>query len=112
MPCLLKRQDAAAAALEMGMIGSRCATARTVVEHHQLGKVIQQLVYFRIMRGYLLGFMPPKWDGIMFGQDGERIDEQFKILVNRLRHLLFRSVFLAEETRAGGQRFVVNLGTR
>ena len=48
LPLFLQRQHARATGLKMGMIGSRCATARTIIEDCEVWESLQQPVDFII----------------------------------------------------------------
>ena len=109
LPSLLQGQDAACSGLEMHVVGSAGTTLRTVVEHHQLGISSKQLMYLTIVRENALWLMAPGRNREVHRQDGERIDEELKLLVDILRHLHAWAVFLAQETGAAGYRRFVYL---
>ena len=53
---------------------------------------------FAIMAEDFLGLVLLAGDGVVGRKDGERIDQQFILVVHRLLHLQFGTVLLAEET--------------
>ena len=83
----------------MHVIGSRGTATRTVIEHHEVGKTLQNLVHFTIVSLYRLRLMLQRRDSEMMRKNRERVEKQLEARVYLLRHLLGRTVFLTKETR-------------
>ena len=106
----------------MQVVGSTGTTHRTIVEHGQVGVSLQQLPHRTYMLGYALWLMLCRGYGEMYGQDGERIQQQLKAMPLLLFpallrggggacHLHLRPILLTEETRPLVKGLLVNLRT-
>ena len=67
---------------------------------------------FAIMAEDFLGLVLLAGDGVVGRKDGERIDQQFILVVYRLLHLQFGTVLLTEETGTFCQCLLVDFGSR
>ena len=112
LPRLLQGQYAAGACLEMGMVGRRGPTERTIVKDHHLRIFLKQLMYLAIRLQNPLRLMLHTGDGEVLWQDGERVHQQFILVVDDFLHLFLRTVLFTEETRSFGDGLLVNLRPR
>ena len=94
------------------MVGGAGSTFRTVIEYHQLGVSLQNLVHLTIVRQYALRLVLACGNGEVHRQYRERIYQQLELLVKGLRHLLLRAVLRTEEARAVGDGRPVDFGSR
>ena len=92
------------------MVRCRGTTEWTVVEHHQLRIMIQQLYHLAVHSTNLLCVMTTGGDGEMHRQDGVGIDQQLIVHILHLGQLFLRAVLSAEETGTGGYRLLSDGG--
>ena len=111
LPRLLEGQRATGACLEMGMIGGRGATLRSVVEHHQFRILLEQLMNLAIGLADQLRHVLHIRNGEVDRQDGVGVDEEVVLAVDGLLELLLGTVVLAEETGALVDDLLVDAGT-
>ena len=95
----------------MGMVWCGGTALGTVVEDHQLGIVVEQLMDLAVGLADELRLVPDAGDGEVDGQDGEGIDEQVVLAVNALLHLFLGTVLLTEETGALGDGLGIDPGS-
>ena len=93
----------------MHVVGSTCSTLRTVVEYHQFRILIQQTVDLTIIVLDALRLVFLLRNGKMNRKDWIGVDEKMETTVNILRHLLCRTVLVAEEARTFRQGLGIDL---
>ena len=111
LPRHLQREHTTGASLEMSMVGSRGTTLGTIVEHHHLRILLEQLVNLAIRVEYALGLMLQRGDSEVLWEYWERIDEQLILAVDILLYLFLRTILFTEETRALGDGLLIHLGS-
>ena len=111
LPGQLDGQYSARTSLEMGMIGRRCATLRTIIKYQHLRILLKQLVYLTVFVVNLLWLVLHAGNGEVDRQDGEGVHQQVILIVDVLLYLLLRAILLAEETGACCHRFLIDAGT-
>ena len=93
----------------MGVIGSRSTALWSVIEYHHLWILGKQLVNLAIGITNQLRLVLYRWNGKVDGQDGEGVDQQVELSIDRFLNLLLGAILLAQETGALGQCLLVNL---
>ena len=111
LPLFLQGKDTRGTCLQMGMVGCRGTTERSVIEDHQFGIMSQQLYHLAIHATNLLGLMPAGRNGEMHGEDGIWVDQQFIVHILYFRQLLCGTVLPAQETRTGCNGLLGDGGT-
>ena len=91
------------------MIGSRSTALWSVIEYHHLWILGKQLVNLAIGITNQLRLVLYRWNGKVDGQDGEGVDQQVELSIDRFLNLLLGAILLAQETGALGQCLLVNL---
>ena len=99
-PSRLQRQLSCRARLQVQVVGSRGPASWSVVEHCDFGICLEQLMYLRIVVGYLLRLVPSRGYSKMRVEYGEWIHEDIQFCVEGLDDLFLWPVFRTEETRA------------
>ena len=112
LPFGLQRHKTTRTGLQMQVVGGTGSAFGTVVEHHETTVGFKQTVYLYEVFPYALGLVPARSYREVHGKNGERIHQQFKIVVEHLHHLLFRAVGLAEKAGPAAERRAVELGPR
>ena len=109
LPAGLKGQESVCSCLEMHVVGRTCSTLRTVIEYHQFRILIQQTVNLAIIVLDALRLVFLLRNGKMNREDWIGVDEKMETTVNILRHLLCRTVLVAEEARTFRQGLGIDL---
>ena len=112
LPSCLQGQKATGACLQVHMVGSRSATLRSVIEHHNFRIVGQQFINLAYVLFDALWHMLILRNGEVCGQDGERVDEQCEALFQGNLYLLFRTVLGTKEASTLLQCLLVYFGSR
>ena len=107
-----QRHFALGTGLEMGMVGCRRATLRTVIEDDEVGQCVRQLQHVPHPARQPLRCMVQVGYREVTREDGIRID--LNLVAFTPQHgLLFSGLMLAaQETLAAGQRLLVDGGSR
>ena len=111
LPAGLQWHNAAAAGLEVGMVGSAGTAFRPVVKYHQLGIGCQQALYFAIALQDGLRLVATGRNGEVGRQNGVGIHQQLVFWVEGLGDLFRRTVFSAQKAGALGNGCLVDAGT-
>ena len=109
LPTALQWHKSARSCLEMGMVGSRGSTFRTIVEHHLVRIVGQHPHHLVKVAHYPLWLMLLRRYGEMGGKYGVWVDEKLEALVNVFLELVGRAVCLAEEACPAAECLLVYL---
>ena len=112
LPRQLDGQHAARTSLEMGMVGSRRTTFRTIIEDQHLRIFLQQFMDLTVTVADLLRLVLHTGNGEVDRQDGEGVHQQVILIADTLLYLFLRTVLFTEETGACCHRLLVDAGTR
>ena len=112
LPSRLQGHHATADELQVGMVGSRGATLRTIIQHGEGSGALSQSQHFAIHRQDALGLVLQGGQREVDRQYGEGIDQQLVLAVHHATHLLLRTMLATEEARALADALGINPGSR
>ena len=95
----------------MSMVGSRGTAARTIIEDHDVGIIVEQRINLREQSGYALRLMATSRQSEVHWQNREWIYQEFQSTLQNLRHLTVVAISIAEKTRTLGNSLLVDVGT-
>ena len=112
LPTALQGHDAACTCLQVHVVGCRCSTLGTIVEHHELGILGEHLVHLADVFLDALRCVTVVGNREVGGQDGERVHQQREIVVDVYLDLLLWTILGAEEATTLLKSGLVYFGSR